>query len=169
MEDRLADDRAIRDVLLRYCRGIDRMDHDLVRACYHDDATDAHGSFEGTVDEYVAWVWKLLAKYSMTQHLLSNCLVEFVDDDTAKVETYGVAVHRSDERPDEPTRNLTTGFRYVDRFERRPVGGGAAEWRIARRVAITEWSRVERPEDRWAVPPTFLTGTRDRTDAVYDD
>ncbi|MEI6002085.1 hypothetical protein H3V53_34635 [Paraburkholderia bengalensis] len=31
----------------RYCRGIDRIDWDLVRTCYHPDAFDEHGSSGG--------------------------------------------------------------------------------------------------------------------------
>jgi hypothetical protein len=159
----LIDDRAIRDVILRYCRGVDRMDRELVRSCYHDGATDSHGSFEGSVDDYLEWVWKVLGRYSMTQHFVANCLVELLDDQRATVETYGVALHRSDEHPDDPTRNLVTGFRFVDRFELRD-----SEWRIIRRVGVTEWSRVERPADRWSFPAAFVTGRRDRTDPVYE-
>ena len=35
---RLADRLEIRDVVYRYCRGIDRREYDLVRSCYHHDA-----------------------------------------------------------------------------------------------------------------------------------
>ena len=38
---------------------------------------------------------------------------------------------------------------------------------IARRVAVTEWSRVDDPAQRWEVPPTMRRGTRDDTDPVY--
>ena len=47
----LLDKQEIEEVVLRYCRGIDRRDFDLVRSCYHPDARDRHGSFDGTVDE----------------------------------------------------------------------------------------------------------------------
>ena len=39
----LIDEAAIKKVHLRYCRGIDRMDWDLIRSCYHPDAIDDHG------------------------------------------------------------------------------------------------------------------------------
>jgi hypothetical protein len=158
----LLDDRAIRDVVLRYCRGIDRMDRDLVRSCYHPDATDSHGSFEGSVDEFLVWVWRVLARYSVTMHLVANQLIEFVPDrpDRARSESYGVAVHRTEGGA--PAGNLITGFRFIDDFERRDSGG----WRILRRVATTEWVRVERPEDQWPIPAGMLTGRRDRDDPV---
>lgn len=159
----LADERAIRRVVLRYCRGVDRMDADLVRSCYHPDATDDHGSYRGDVDGYIRWAFRLLERYDVTFHLVANQLVD-VAGDTALAESYGVAHHRS-RGPGggfDPTRNLTTGFRYLDRFERR-----SGEWRIAARVATTEWSRVDDEAGRWAVPARLRTGTRDRNDPVW--
>ena len=49
----LADRQAISDLLLSYCRGIDRLDRELVASCFHSDATDTHGSFQGTIDEFI--------------------------------------------------------------------------------------------------------------------
>jgi hypothetical protein len=158
--DRLVAEAEIRRVVERYCRGIDRMDLDLVRSCYHPDAHDEHGSFSGTVDEYITWVGELLAKYDATMHFVGNQLVEFDDADTAWVETYGISVHRS--ASDVRHLNLTTGFRFVDRFERR---GG--EWRIARRVAVPDWSLRHAPDDWWPLPAHHRVGRRDRRDAVY--
>ena len=160
---RLVTEAEIRRVVARYCRGIDRMDRALVRSCYHDDARDVHGSFDGGVDEYLDWVWRLLEKYDATAHYVANQLVEIdeASPDRARVETYGVAVHRA--ATGEPHLNLTTGFRYVDRFERRD-----GEWRIARRVAVTDWSRRHAPDDWWPVPDSHRQGERGPGDAVYD-
>ena len=155
-----ADDLAIRATVLRYCRGIDRMDVALVRACYHPDATDSHGSFEGGVEEFLTWVWRLLERYTMTMHYVANQLVEPFGDGQARCESYGVAVHRTAGGPERG--NLTTGFRFIDDFERRD-----GEWRILRRVATTEWARVDREDDWWPWPTSFVTGARDRSDPVY--
>lgn len=156
----LLDKREIEEVLLRYCRGIDRMDRELVRSCYHPDATDEHGSFRGTVDEFLVWVWRVLGRTSMTMHFLGNVLVE-LEGDVARSEAYGISHHRSDSG--EPTGNLIIGFRYIDRFERR---GGA--WRIARRVCTTEWVRVDDPAHHWPIPEGMRRGSRDRGDPVYE-
>ena len=43
----------ITDVVYRYARGIDRLDFELVKSCYHPDAYDDHGAFKGSVDEFV--------------------------------------------------------------------------------------------------------------------
>jgi hypothetical protein len=146
-------------VVLRYCRGVDRMDRELVRACFHDDAHDDHGSFVGGVDDLLDWMWGLLAKFDRTMHLIGNLLVE-VRGDVARSEAYGVAFHRGDAA--KPHRNLVSGFRYIDRFERR---GG--EWRIARRVVTTEWTRVDAPEHWWPVGDHFVQGRRGKDDPVY--
>jgi hypothetical protein len=158
--DELAAESDIRRVILRYCRAIDRLDVPLLRSCYHPDAVEEHGSFAGSIDEYVAWVVPLVEKFDMTMHVVGNVLVEVDGPETARVETYGIAFHRGD--PAKPARNLTTGFRYVDRFECRD---GA--WRIARRIAITEWSRIDDPATWWEVPSTHRAGRRDGEDPVY--
>lgn len=157
---RLLDDRAIRDVLLRYCRGIDRIDLDLVRDCYHPDAVDDHGAFRGGADDFVAWIGRLLPRYGITTHQLMNCLVEFEGDDVAHVETYGVAEHQTPGGP--PELNLTIAFRYLDRFEDRGDG-----WRIAHRLCTTEWVRVNDPALAFPVDERFPRGKRDGTDPVY--
>lgn len=157
---RLVDAEAIRDVVRRYCRGIDRMDLALVRSCYHPDAVDDHGTFVGTVDEYLTWVERLLGRYDATFHLVANQLVE-VDGDRARSETYGIAHHRSSD-PD-PKRNLTVGFRFLDRFERRDPDG----WRIARRVATTEWVQTVTPEQGWPIPDDIAVGRRGPDDPLY--
>lgn len=159
----LLDHQAIRDVVLRYCRGIDRLDLELVRGCYHPDATDDHGSFLGTRDEYVEWVGGVLMRYTGTMHVVANQLVE-LDGDVARSETYGVAYHHGDP-PADQRRNFTTGFRYVDRFERRD-----GEWRIATRVAVREWTHTVTAEQQVIIPPERddRRGQRDRTDAVYE-
>ena len=155
----LVDRRAIEDVILQYCRGIDRMDRERVRACYHPDATDDHGSFKGDVEAFLAWVFRLLGRYTNTMHFVGNILVELAGD-IAAAETYGIAFHRS--KDPAPHLNLMTGFRYLDRFERRD-----GEWRIAARTAVTEWARVDDTRGRFDVPATLPSGERGAGDALY--
>lgn len=163
----LLDEQAIRKVVLRYCRGIDRLDRELVRNCYHDDATDEHGSFAGSPDDFVDWAFRIAARYDLTMHFAGNLLVELGTPGrdghrAARAETYGIAHHRRSAGP--PELNLLVGFRYVDRFERRDDG----VWRIARRVCTTEWVRRDDESAWWPIPPGMRTGRRDRTDPVYD-
>ena len=167
----LLDKQEIEEVVLRYCRGIDRRDFDLVRSCYHPDASDHHGSFSGGVDDYIAWVDKLTARYRWTMHLVANVLIDLpassLASDSAEnprtraaCETYGISLHRSDDT--KPYMNLATGFRYLDRFERRE-----GIWKIAERTAIGEWS-MKIPEDVWwEIPAEHTSGKRDATDVLY--
>lgn len=156
----LVDRRRIEDLILRYCRGIDRLDADLVRSCFHPDATDTHGSFHGTADEFITWAFDLLGRYDATMHLVANHMAT-IRGDAAVAETYGVAHHRSSD-PD-PRRNLTVGFRYIDRIERR-----ADDWRIARRIATTEWVTAPAPGSEWPIPADSAVGRRDGDDPIFE-
>jgi hypothetical protein len=161
MTSELLDKQAIHEVILRYCRAIDRLDEAGVRACFHPGATDTHGSFHGTVDEFVAWAFGLLRRYDATMHLVANHLTT-VRGAAAVAETYGIAHHRSAD-PD-PKRNLTIGFRYLDRLDRRDGG----PWLISRRIATTEWVRAPGIGTDWPIPADSAVGARDRTDPVFD-
>jgi hypothetical protein len=155
----LTDKQAIYEVILRYCRGIDRLDMDLVHSCYHLGAIDHHTNFEGDRDAFVIWVEAALRRLAGTMHLVGNHLVE-LDGDAARVETYCTAFHWADPSTSD-LPNMTTGLRYVDRFERR-----FGEWRIAERFALREWIRME-PDQRGADPAEGPTGRRDHSDPVF--
>jgi hypothetical protein len=160
--EELTAQQEIRDVLIRYTRGIDRMDPELVRSCYHPDALDDHGAFCGTVDGFVEWVQQALSYFDSTMHFIGNQLVE-VDGDNAHAESYCVAYHRRRTRDGEPGHDLITALRYVDRMERRDH-----EWRIARRRCVFDWTRRDPIVGEWPLPPEALQGRRDRSDPAYD-
>ena len=158
----------ITELLYRYCRGVDRLDMELVRSCYHPDATDSHGTFEGTVEEYLEWSERLLRRYTGSVHTVLNVLAEIdpepVDsasgdlEQWARSEAHGIARHWTEGGP--PELNLSVGFRFIDDVSRRNGG----PWLVSRRVATTEWVREEqfRPFD-----DRFLRGSRDRSDPLY--
>lgn len=159
---RLCDQQEIRDVVYRYCRSIDRCDFDLLRTCYHPDATDDHGDFRGGLDDFVAYVQRSLARYERTMHFIGNLLVE-PEGDRARAESYLVAYHRLAASRTKPDRDFVAGLRYVDDFERR-----AGEWRIAARVCVFEWSRVDHvAPGGWMPDGTAAIGRRDHTDPVF--
>lgn len=159
---RVADQQEIRDVVHRYCRGIDRQDYDLVRSCYHPDATDDHGDFRGGIDDFIDYIRVGLPRFERTMHFIGNVLVD-VDGDTARSESYLVAYHHMAASRTKPERDFVAGLRYVDDFERRD-----GEWRIAARVCAFEWSRIDPvPAGGWTPVDQATTGHRDRTDVVY--
>ena len=151
--------REITDALYRHCRGIDRMDPDLIRSAYHSDGYDDQGDqFRGPVEDYVAWVLPMLAeKFVSTMHTLSNISV-VEDGGVAHVESYLVAYHVSS-----GTGSLRVfGARYVDRFEDRPGAG----WRITHRTLVAEW-QVEHAGHFVPTPQGTAAAARDHTDPSY--
>jgi 3-phenylpropionate/cinnamic acid dioxygenase small subunit len=142
---RLIDREEIRDLILRYARGVDRWDWDAVRALYHDDAIDEHGEYNGDVDGFITWVRTFTGRAAQNMHFLGNCLIEFADAEVAIVETYFVSAFTREpaatsaagtDTGRQPMHGSVFG-RYVDRVERR---GGP--WRIAHRVVVSEMSRI---------------------------
>lgn len=56
------------------------MDWELVRSCYHPDAIDRHGPFEGGGDDFIDWVADLLPNFETPTHFADNQLVNVVGD-----------------------------------------------------------------------------------------
>lgn len=149
----------IYEVVARYCRGIDRMDLELVRSAYHLNALDHHTGFDGTIEEYLPWVGGVLSHLDGTMHVISNHLAE-VRGDSAVVETYGTAAHWGSPH-DDPRLNFTSGSRFVDRMQRR---GG--RWAIVERWTVREWTRSD-ASGLIAREGFGPTGSRDSNDPLY--
>lgn len=133
MNQLLIDRLEISDTVLRYCRGVDRLDLDAVRGVYHPDGVDHHTGFDGPVGDFIAWVEPALRRFSGTMHIIGNHFAEVFGDD-AVAESYGQAVHWG-EPSDDPRLNFTSGFRYVDHFRRRD-----GRWAIQERWAVREFT-----------------------------
>ena len=164
----LADEREIRRVVLRYCRGVDRGDVELIRSCYHPGSTDVHGNYRGDGRAFADYVVPVLAeRYAATTHAVHDSLID-LDGATAHVETYVVAYHLSVE-PIEQAHLYVFGGRYVDRFERRD-----ADWRIADRIVLRDWS-IRHPVAEDALgreldeARVFRPGLRSRDDLGYPE
>jgi ketosteroid isomerase-like protein len=155
-------DRAdIHACLLRYTRGVDRHDRELMLSAYWPDAFDEHGVAEGVAADFVDWAIGWHGDYQTKHHhAITNHSVE-LDDDTAHGETYYIFWGENKEGPPQ----LSFG-RYVDRFEKRD---GA--WRIAHRVCVNELTTILTPAvipDEWKAL-IFKTGPnrRDKDDISY--
>ncbi|WP_214401761.1 nuclear transport factor 2 family protein [Pseudonocardia lacus] len=159
---RLLDEAAIKEVHLRYCRAVDRMDWDLLRSCYHPEAVDDHGSFVGGVEEFVAWLARMLPLLASTTHFTANQLVE-VDGDRAWMESYTRAYHRIAATAEAPAADYVLNLRYVDQLERRD-----GRWRVLERVVVHDSERFD-PVAGAPVEPgaNGRPGARDRTDPSY--
>jgi hypothetical protein len=175
---RLIDKDLIRDVMLRYARGVDRRDWELVRSAFFEDCHDDHADFKGMRDDFIAWVRERHDDPGLltSTHFLGNCLVEFASDSVAAVETYfvarleiapGASGHRSmlDSKNLDSRQNsrIEVFGRYVDRFEKRND-----EWRVARRRTVFDamQSHLVDAQDG-ALNPAWTLGRRDQLDPMF--
>ena len=115
----LLDEAEIKKVHIRYCRGIDRMDFDLVRSCYHPDAVDRHGAYEGDVEGFIEWAAALLPEFDATMHFTGNQYVN-VEGNVAFAEHYAQAFHRTKAKDGQPAsdcrfRRSAAGARHLNR------------------------------------------------------
>ena len=159
IDDVLAE-AAIRDLQMRYCRACDRMDFELLRACFHPDATTDYGFFGGTVDDFIMSAEQALPGFIVTTHNTGNQNI-VLNGNTALAEHYTVATHRLAADEHGPLRDFITSVRYIDRMECR-----AGDWRIAKRTLILDWTRTDPVGD---VPPDpdVPRAKRDRSDLSY--
>jgi hypothetical protein len=70
-------------------------------------------------------------------HFLGNIMVE-VNGNRARGEAYTLALHHLRASGSKPERDFVAALRYVDDFELRE-----GEWRIATRVCVYEWTRMD--------------------------
>lgn len=142
----LIDRDAIRRVMFRYCRAIDRLDEPLLRSVYWEEAVDNHGMYNGPVDGFVRWVVPRLAAMQNTSHFLGNMRIE-VDGVRAKGETYFQAYHRRKMDGKEGWHDVWVSGRYLDEFEKRGLDKDGGEWRIINRLVIADWTRDYGPSE----------------------
>lgn len=152
------DRQDIYDCIMRYCRGVDRLDRDILLSAYHPDGIDDHGEYVGPVEGFADYVFNLHGNAQQrTLHHVTNhhCVIE---GDTAHAETYFLFYGLNTVAP---LYALASG-RYLDRFEKR-----AGHWAIAERICV-----VDIRNDVWA--PTghegdelYMPSRRDRTDPSY--
>jgi hypothetical protein len=160
----IADRIAIREVLERYCRGIDRLDAELINEAYWDEAIDDHGAsfYKGPGKDFAKLaVPMLFERYRCAMHCLHQSLIE-LHGNRANVETYFVAYAcQSLKQAGRETIEISGG-RYVDVMEERN-----GEWRIRDRVVVIEWGRLDKDLEPLSLPPEANRGRRDRNDIAY--
>jgi hypothetical protein len=154
----LKDRQDIHDCLVRYCRGMDRFDRELLLSAYHPDAIDDHGDFVGTVDGFADYYFAYHTKYQRrTMHNLGNHTCE-INGDTAHCETYYTftAVNNG-----KPFHMRSTG-RYLDRLEKRD-----GEWKIAARICAIHGLSEDLDPDGLVGDMNFMPVHRDKSDPSY--
>lgn len=151
----------IRLVLERYCRGIDRLDKDLLNSVYWDDATDNHGIYNGPARDFAEFIIPYMRQYWTTSmHMIGQSNIA-VNGSHAAAETVFVAHHI---RPDgDGIADDVVGGRYADVLECR-----SGEWRLSDRVVIMDWSYTHAGLPGGQIDLNmFVVGSRDASDFGY--
>ena len=152
----------IQKVMTRYARGVDRLDWDLVRDCFHPDAIDEHADTVGSIEDVIDVTARRHQRIPFSVHFLGNCTIEFASPSVAVVETYFITFQRISAGRTTGETDLDVFGRYVDRFEQRD-----SVWRIARRKVVFDSMRA-RPAETAELKPSWIIGQRDGSDAIYD-
>jgi ketosteroid isomerase-like protein len=123
---------AIKQLTVRFGRGIDRGDGDLIAATLHPDATIMMGPVRGVGREAAkALAASVRSNLKRSHHAISNQWFD-IRGDRAIGETYAFAVVAMDVEGQE--LEAVNGGRYLDRFEKRD---GA--WKIAHRTLVMDF------------------------------
>ncbi|SDJ22977.1 SnoaL-like domain-containing protein [Ferrimonas sediminum] len=142
----LLDKQAITEVIYHLGRSLDRMDRGLMRSVYWPEAIEEHQDPEfpvfftdaesnpapGTYNNFPCQAMSGFAGLRMTQHRISNILIDLVDENTAKAESYVYAYHLAGEG--DKAREVTLYGRMLFNFEKR-----GDEWRVMRRLTVFDW------------------------------
>jgi hypothetical protein len=168
---------AIREVVVRYARGMDRLDEGLARGAYWPDGYDNHGTFRGNAQEFVTWARDIVTSgnphfhrpaddpdaasvTSGMQHLLGQSFIE-VAGDRATCETYLFFCASSSRET--PTDELAIlGGRYADVLEKRD-----GVWKITHRDVLIDWSANLHDVDRFPQVQEFTAGGYAPQDLSY--
>lgn len=171
---RLDERRQIEDVYLRYMRGFDRNDDELLRSAFWPEVQINYGTQVNTLDDFVVRHMRQHAEeIAAFGHLLTNIWID-VDGDVAHAEAYVTAFWtQSEGGPVHASGATIASGRYIDRLDRRN-----GEWRISVRefvghfsaqTAPPTWNRVPASVPVAAADPA-IEETRprsDRTDLSY--
>lgn len=158
---RLLDESAIRNVLDKYPRALDRQDPELLASLFHPGAQDDHGFFNGPIEGYVEWIRKGSFPGSHWMHHNGTQIVE-VDGDVAQAETYALAFFRKPAVEGQPTKEIFLRVRYLDRLERRDNA-----WKIAHRRVVYSPCHVLPIAEEFPLTADCLVEGTPQTDPVY--
>ena len=152
-----ADRQEISDLIYRYCRSMDRMDHEQGYAIWHEDGTADYGPdvFQGTGRGFIDWVCETHKHLDAHSHQVSNIVIE-LDGDRARSEAYVTATLQATR--DAKTTQITAWSRYVDQWSRRD-----GRWGIDSRVTVMDFDEVREVTQ---VKP-HSEGSRNRSDPSY--
>lgn len=154
----LLDRQSIWDCMLRYTRGVDRLDEELIRSAFWEDAHDSHGPVNGSTQDFLDFWLPTQPQREVAQHFVTNHAVE-VDGNHADSETYFISCAK---RVDSDALEMVGG-RYADRWEKR-----SGEWRIRTRLVLLDWQCTGDASQMADRLSRSHRGSRDNNDPTYE-
>jgi ketosteroid isomerase-like protein len=152
MLEELIAKQAIHELVLKYCRAINRKDYAALASLYHDDAVDDHGGmFSGTAKAYIEWLPGILEGMKVTSHRVSNHLIT-VQGDYAEGEVVTVAYHLTHD-----DQEIIIGGRYLDKYCR--TNG---VWQFSHRKIVLDWNQIQPSRCDFTSPVVAGTPVGDR-------
>lgn len=158
--DRLKSLEAIRDCIQRVCRGIDRIDADILRSAFHPNAKVNMGKiYDGDVEGWIPSAIAHQKTQSQRQHMPGSISIR-IDGDEAVAETYELDRHKTPMNGG--FRDLVLGARTLDRLSRRD-----GHWKIVERMKVMDWGRIISADETVYANSPLERGGDDKTDASY--
>jgi hypothetical protein len=176
---------AIEDLLTSYARAIDRLDIELLKSVYHEDARSNHAWFEGTARDFADHVIAFSRDtFALTMHHVTHTNIA-LNGDVAAAESYYYAFHRLEGDFDKVAgffgrsyaercakdgtldggHEFISGGRYVDSLSKRDD-----VWRFVNRETTVEWKHF-RPATHGdpgsGIEEIVAPASRDRNDVAY--
>lgn len=122
-------------VVNRYAQAVDGKDWALYESCFTTDAEidySSAGGARGGVAESTAWLATMLAPLSVSQHFITNQVIDVKGAEaTCRAYFFGVVGNQSEKE----SSLIWVGGIYEDRLRRTDDG-----WRIAELVDVRVWS-----------------------------
>ncbi|MCP5364516.1 MAG: nuclear transport factor 2 family protein [Hyphomicrobiales bacterium] len=152
-------EREVSEQLLNYCRGLDRLDRELLASVWHTSGTADYGN-DGRNEPANEVIEKLIQKctgFVFHHHNVTHPLLR-IEGDKAVSETSVIAIFRKSGEEEGQWHDEHQRIRFLDQWSRRD-GRWAIDHRIAIPTIVWEQSAV-----------SGITGTltrRDRTDPGY--
>lgn len=148
LSQQVADRQAITDQLYRYCRAMDRIDHELGYSIWHEDGTADYGErvFQGSGRGFIDHVCKQHSHLINHSHQVTNIVIE-LNGEQAASEAYVTANLRM-QRGDK-LMQITVLSRYLDRWSKRD-----GRWGIDHRQTLMDMDEMREVnpmggDDRW--------------------
>ncbi len=152
---------ALMDLPGLYMRGLDRLDRDLLRAQFWDDAYLDYGIYTGGPDGFADFCMEALSGHVANHHMIGQNNLD-IQGDEAFGEVYFYAFHRI-VGEDKQARDVVINGRYIDRYEKRD-----GIWKFAYRSEVVDWSRDDPAADQFMEGSGNIIGKRKPDDPLYN-